>query len=110
MLQVCRITVDISKRARSTSLCLLKAISIRPQPLPDFELILRIPAIRFSAASQCEVASLSTARGARPNMEKLTVLCGKVDDGARRLGSERINARPINDRHAQPQLIANDAT
>src|SRR5690606_4949656 len=100
--------VDISKRATSIALCLLNSICMRPQPFPDFELIFRMPSMRFSIASNRDVASISTVRGELPYIEKCILMFGNVWDGANLTANSGIRANPINDKQANTKIIEND--
>ena len=60
--------VEASKRAASMFVCLSSSTSIRPQPLPEVELISLMPLMRASIASKREVTSISTTRAELPGM------------------------------------------
>ena len=60
--------VETSKRAASTGVCLSNSKVMRPQPLPEVEVIYLIPFTRANIASNREVTSISITREELPGI------------------------------------------
>lgn len=81
-----------------------------PQPIPEVERILSTPFIRANIASKLEAAPISTIRAALLERLQLTLISGKVCEGANLTGRKGMCAKPASIRQKKTNITENDDT
>ena len=80
---------------------------ITPYPLPEVDVISRMPEIRASIASNFEVTAISIERAECPGIWKLTDNSGSSLEGESRIGNSGTSAIPTNARQKKATMIVN---